>query len=434
MFKIKIPATGITALAILLASCSTPQTYGPLPTEDQLNWADMEYYMFCHFGPNTFSGLQWGHGDEDPDIFNPTELDCEQWVRTAKEAGMKGIILTAKHHDGFCLWPSEYSNHTVAQSSWRDGKGDVVRELREACDKYDFPMGVYISPWDRNHPSYGSDEYNTVFANTITEVHRKYGPFFEQWFDGANGGAIIPAYDWPLFYKAVYDNSPHSVIFSDIGPDCRWIGNEKGYAGETNWCRLNIKGFEPGKKAPNKKILNEGQADGEKWIPGEADVPIRDDWFYTTTNESTLKSVDKLMDIWFSSVGRGCNLILNVTPDQHGLLPYADSLRLMEFKAAREAYFAKELASCRDKGRAVTLKVKEPSKCIVLQEDIRYGQKIKSFIVEALVAGEWRKVAEGTTVGHKRILPFESSVDAAKIRVTVTDSFAEPMLKSVKVF
>lgn len=437
MRKTRLSTEGIIAsLALLLtAACSpAPQTYGPLPTEDQLKWADMEYYMFCHFGPNTFSGLQWGLGDEDPDIFNPSELDCEQWVRTAKEAGMKGIILTAKHHDGFCLWPSAYSDHTVAQSSWLDGKGDVVKELRKACDKYDFPMGVYISPWDRNHPSYGTDEYNQVFANTIAEVHQNYGPFFEQWFDGANGGAHVPAYDWPLFHKAVYDNSPHAVIFSDVGPGCRWIGNESGWAGETNWCRLDVEGFEPGKNAPATKILNEGQPDGAEWIPGEVDVPIRADWFYNTTNESTLKSVDDLMDIWFSSVGRGCNLILNVTPDQRGLLPQADSIRLMEFKAARDAYFAKKLANCRNKGGNVTLKVKEPCKCIVLQEDIKYGQKIKAFTVEALVAGEWQKVVEGTTIGHKRILPFDASVDASKIRVTVTDSFAEPMLKSVTIY
>lgn len=419
--------------SFIIVACS-PQTYGPLPTDEQLEWADLEYYMFCHFGPNTFSGLQWGLGNENPDIFNPTELDCEQWARTAKEAGMKGIVITGKHHDGFCLWPSKFSDHTVAQSAWRDGKGDVLKELRDACDKYGLLMGVYISPWDRNHPAYGTNEYNTVFANTVDEVHKNYGPLFEQWFDGANGGANVPKYDWPMFYKAVYDNNPHAIIFSDIGPGCRWVGNESGFVGETNWCRLDIEGFEPGKNAPAAEILNEGQPDGAKWIPAEVDVAIRDDWFYNTTNEKTLKSVDKLMEIWFSSVGRGGNLILNVTPDQRGLLPAADSLRLLEFKTAREAYFGKELASCKDKNGSVTLKVKEPSKCIVLEEDIQYGQKIKSFIVEALIGGDWQKVAEGTTVGHKRILPFKESVDASKIRVTVTDCFAKPMLKSVAVY
>ena len=394
----------------------------------------MEYYMFCHFGPNTFSGLEWGLGTEDPDIFNPTELDCAQWVSTAKAAGMKGIILTAKHHDGFCLWPSAFSNHTVARSSWRDGKGDVVAELRRACDSLDFPMGVYISPWDRNHPSYGTDAYNDVFASTIAEVHGKYGPFFEQWFDGANGGAMIPDYDWPLFNGTVHEHSPHAIIFSDVGPGCRWIGNESGYAGETNWCRLDVEGFEPGVKAPAAEILNSGQSDGAAWVPGEVDVPLRDGWFWNSTNEGSIKSVDALMKIWFESVGRGCNLILNVAPDSRGLIPEADSLRLMEFKHARDDYFGHAQATRRHKGRNTVLRLKSPARCIVLQEDIRYGQKIRSFVVEARKEGEWRQIAGGTTVGHKRIIPFDGVVDSGKIRVRVTDSFADPMLRSVTVY
>jgi len=430
LLKSTLSALCMSALAF---SC-TPETYGPLPTEAQLAWADMEYYMFCHFGPNTYSGLQWGLGDENPDIFNPTELDCEQWVRTAKDAGMKGIIITAKHHDGFCLWPSAYSDHTVANSSWRDGQGDILKELRAACDKYDFPMGVYISPWDRNHPTYGTEEYNQVFANTIIEVHQKYGPFYEQWFDGANGGAQIPDYDWPLFHKAVFDNSPNAVIFSDVGPGCRWVGNEDGYAGETNWCRINAEGFVPGAKGPDRKALNEGEEDGTAWIPAECDVPIRADWFYNDTNVSTLKSVEKLMDIWFGSVGRGGNLILNVTPDRRGLLPAEDSLRLMEFKAARDQYFANELASCGSCSGEKVLKFTETAKCIVLQEEIRYGQKIKSFVVEYSDGGAWKEIASGTTVGHKRILRFEGPVPSGKIRVRVTDSFAKPMIKSIQLF
>lgn len=430
LLKSTLSALCVSALAF---SC-TPETYGPLPTEAQLAWADMEYYMFCHFGPNTYSGLQWGLGDENPDIFNPTELDCEQWVRTAKDAGMKGIIITAKHHDGFCLWPSAYSDHTVANSSWRDGQGDILKELRAACDKYDFPMGVYISPWDRNHPTYGTEEYNQVFANTIIEVHQKYGPFYEQWFDGANGGAQIPDYDWPLFHEAVFDNSPNAVIFSDVGPGCRWVGNEDGYAGETNWCRINAEGFVPGAKGPDRKALNEGEEDGTAWIPAECDVPIRADWFYNDTNVSTLKSVEKLMDIWFGSVGRGGNLILNVTPDRRGLLPAEDSLRLMEFKAARDQYFANELASCGSCSGEKVLKFTEPAKCIVLQEEIRYGQKIKSFVVEYSDGGSWKEIASGTTVGHKRILRFEEPVPSGKIRVRVTDSFAKPMIKSIQLF
>lgn len=425
----------ILALTAVLAVACTPKPYGPVPSEAQLAWHDMEYYMFCHFGPNTFSGLEWGLGDEDENIFNPAELDCEQWVRTAIAAGMKGIIITAKHHDGFCLWPSAYSDHTVAQSSWRDGKGDVLRELRNACDKYNFPMGVYISPWDRNHPLYGTEEYNKVFAGTIEEVHKNYGPIFEQWFDGANGGANIPAYDWKLFHDTVYATSPNAVIFSDVGPGCRWVGNEKGYVGETNWCRLNAEGFEPGAKSPANEILNTGEADGAQWIPAECDTPLRKQyWFYSPANDGTQKSVDELMDIWFSSVGRGANLILNVTPDSRGLIPAADSIRVMEFKAAREAYFDSIKGSCGKSGETSVVKLTAPAKCIVIQEQIKYGQRIKSFVVEALKDGEWQTVAEGTTVGHKRILRFNETVDAKKVRVRVTDSFAKPLIKSIELY
>ena len=219
-----VRSSALCGLLALACAC-VPKPYGPVPSEQQLAWQDLEYYMFCHFGPNTFTGMEWGLGTEEEDIFAPTDLDCAQWARTAKAAGMKGIILTAKHHDGFCLWPSDYSTHTVAQSAWRDGAGDVLKDLSEACRAEGILFGVYISPWDRNHPAYGTDEYNDVFAKSIAEVHSKYGPVFEQWFDGANGGAKIPAYDWPLFYEAVYKHSPNAVIFSDIGPGCRWIGN-----------------------------------------------------------------------------------------------------------------------------------------------------------------------------------------------------------------
>lgn len=429
----KLKTTLAAISAIIMAACA-PETYGPLPTEAQLEWHDMEYYMFCHFGPNTFSGLQWGLGSENPDIFNPSEMDCKQWVRTAKEAGMKGIIITAKHHDGFCLWPCKYSNHTVAQSEWMNGNGDVLKALREACDEYDFPMGVYISPWDRNHPLYGTEDYNNVFAGTIAEVHEKYGPFFEQWFDGANGGAQIPDYDWPLFNGTVFKANPNAVIFSDVGPGCRWVGNEDGYAGETNWCRINVEGFVPGAKGPSRESLNHGEEDGTSWIPAECDVPIRAHWFYNDTNVTTLKSVEKLMDIWMGSVGRGANLILNVTPDRRGLIPEADSLRLMEFKAARDAYFNKVLASRRNCGGKAVLNPTGAPKCIVLQEDIQFGQKIKAFTVESMVDGKWTEIASGTTVGHKRIICFDSPVPQRKIRIRVTDSFASPMLKSVELY
>lgn len=410
----------LTAVSAALLLACTPQTYGPVPTGAQLEWQDMEYYMFCHFGPNTFTDKEWGDGTEDPDVFNPDSLDCDQWAATAEAAGMKGIIITAKHHDGFCLWPSAYSNHTVARSSWRGGRGDVLAELSEACRAHGLKFGIYISPWDRNHPAYGTPEYNEVFAGTVREAHEKYGPVFEQWFDGAckpKPGQRKMPYDWNLFNSTVRAVSPDAVIFSDVGPDCRWVGNEKGYVGETNWCRLDVEGFAPGLEAPDRDTLNSGNVHGACWIPAECDVSIRPGWFYSPGTDDRIKSVDELMEIWFASVGRGANLILNVPPDRTGRINAADSLRLMEFRAARESYFTKG----------------EAAKCAVIQEDIRYGQKIKSFVVEVREGWHWREIASGTTVGHKRIVRFDEPVDG-RIRVRVTDSFGKPQIKSVEIF
>ncbi|MCD8071627.1 MAG: alpha-L-fucosidase, partial [Alistipes sp.] len=218
-----------------------PAPYGAIPSTQQLEWHKMEYYMFAHFGPNTFTDKEWGNGAEDPNIFNPTDLDCMQWAQTAKMAGMTGIILTAKHHDGFCLWPSEYSTHTVRESKWRDGKGDVVKELAEACAATGLKFGIYLSPWDQNHPTYGTPQYNQVFASTLSELHNgSYGPIFEQWFDGAHGaGVSSDFYNWELFYSKV---QPDAIIFSNAGPGCRLIGNEDAIAGETNWATLNTTG------------------------------------------------------------------------------------------------------------------------------------------------------------------------------------------------
>src|SRR5690554_2626365 len=248
--------------------------YGALPSPDQVTWQKMEYYMFIHFGPNTFTDKEWGDGKEDPKVFNPTNLDARQWARTAKEAGMKAIIITAKHHDGFCLWPSEYSTHTVRESSWKNGKGDILKDLSEACKEYGLKFGVYLSPWDQNHPSYGTPEYNDIFAKTLEEVLTNYGDIFEVWFDGANGegpNGRKQEYDWPLFRSVVFKHQPNTIIFSDIGPGTRWIGNESGFAGETNWSTLNIEGFGVGNKAPAKEVLNTGNENGSHWIPGEAD-------------------------------------------------------------------------------------------------------------------------------------------------------------------
>jgi len=347
MRKTALLITGL--MAGLLTAKAQPgiKPYGALPSKAQQNWQEMEYYMFIHFGPNTFTDREWGHGDEDPQIFNPTQLDARQWARTAKLAGMKAIIITAKHHDGFCLWPSKYSTHTVRESKWKDGKGDVLRELSAACKEYGLKFGVYLSPWDRNHPAYGTPEYNQVFSNTLNEVLSGYGPVFEQWFDGANGegpNGRKQVYDWPLFHSVVYRNQPNAIIFSDVGPGCRWVGNENGFAGATNWSTLNVKGFEPGKNAPATTILNRGDEDGEQWVPAESDVSIRPGWFYSAATDDKVKSLAQLLEIYYASVGRNSNLLLNVPVDRRGLIHANDSTRLMEFRRLLNETFKTNLA------------------------------------------------------------------------------------------
>ncbi|HNW22275.1 MAG TPA: alpha-L-fucosidase, partial [Bacteroidales bacterium] len=333
--------------SIFISGCrqSAPvKAHGPVPTPEQLEWQKMEYYMFVHFGPNTFTGVEWGNGAEDPAVFNPRALDCRQWARTAKNAGMQGIIITAKHHDGFCLWPSRYSDHTVRNSPWRSGQGDVLAELSAACREYGLKFGVYLSPWDRNNPAYGTPEYNRLFANTLTEVLTSYGPVFEQWFDGACGDLVSSPYDWSLFNSTVQEHQPGALIFSDVGPGCRWVGNERGFAGETNWSTLDTSGFTPGRGAPSTIILNSGQRGAPYWIPVEADVSLRPGWFYNPDTDNSLKSVEELMDIYFGSVGRNANLLLNVPPDTRGRIPAGDSLRLMEFRQRRDEVFSRDLA------------------------------------------------------------------------------------------
>ncbi|MFY0254880.1 alpha-L-fucosidase [Chitinophaga sp. 30R24] len=454
-------------LGFNMAMAQEIKPYGALPTKAQVAWNDMEYYMFIHFGPNTFTNKEWGHGDEDPKVFNPTHLDARQWARTAKLAGMKGIVITAKHHDGFCLWPSKYSTHTVRESAWKNGQGDVLAALSAACKEYGLKFGVYLSPWDRNHPEYGTSSYNQVFANTLNEVLSSYGPVFEQWFDGANGGNIKQPYDWNLFHNVVYKNQPNAVIFSDVGPGCRWVGNENGIAGATNWSTLNVKGFTPGAGAPAPKVLNEGNEDGEQWVPAECDVSIRPGWFYSPETNDKVKSVATLLDIYYGSVGRNGNLILNVPVDREGLIHPNDSTRLMELRRALDAAFKDNLASkavitstnirniatvktasLNDGNNAtywaatedarsadITLNWKKPVTFnrVVLQEYIALGQRVKSFSVDILENGAWKEVARETTIGHKRILVLPDYT-AAQVRIRILDAKAAPVISEVQLY
>jgi alpha-L-fucosidase len=462
----------------LWLSCSTPDVeppaaYGVTPTASQLEWQKMEYYMFAHFGPNTFTDVEWGDGKEDPKVFNPTALDCRQWAKTAKDAGMEAIIITAKHHDGFCLWPSQYSTHTVRESLWKEGKGDVLRELSDACKEYGLKFGVYLSPWDQNHPSYGTPAYNQLFANTLTEVLTGYGEVFEQWFDGANGDAHKgkrQEYDWDLFHNTVYTHQPHAVIFSDVGPGCRWMGNEKGIAGETNWSRLNIEGFEPGLGAPPTDTLRKGNVFGKAWVPAETDVSIRPGWFYSPRTDDQVKTVDQLMDIYYTSAGRNSNLLLNVPPDREGRIHPVDSARLIAFKQARDksfehnlmqeasllatntrgnlpAYAATNLLTgdydsywATDDGVLsasieITLKQPETFNCFLVQEYIPLGQRTAEFALEAWdePAAQWAMLAEGTTIGYKRLLRFPRAT-AQKLRLTIRESLACPVLNTIGLY
>ena len=324
----------ITLAMLMLTACTTPEPYGPVPTEAQLAWQRMEINMFCHFGPNTFTGAEWGSGQEAEEVFAPTAMDCGQWVEVARQAGMGGIILTAKHHDGFCLWPSAYSTHTVTKEN------DVLRQFTAACREGGIKAGVYISPWDRNHPAYGTPKYNTVFANTLKEVHTQYGPFFEQWFDGACGegpNGKRQEYDWPLFEGTVTDINPQCVMFSDVGPGCRWVGNEEGHADETNWSRLKV---ESGKRTTENGGC--GDIDGDRWIPAEVDVSIRPGWFWHKDEHP--KTVDELMEIYYNSVGRNGVLLLNVPPDTNGRISPEDSAVLVAFRQERDRIFATDLA------------------------------------------------------------------------------------------
>ena len=446
MKKILIPFLYLQLLCLTAfgQKVAPPEPYGALPSADQVAWQQLEYYMFIHFGPNTFTDKEWGHGDEDPKVFNPTQLDATQWARTAKAAGMKGIIITAKHHDGFCLWPSKYSTHTVRESAWKGGKGDVLKELSDACKKYGLKFGVYLSPWDRNHPDYGTPEYNTVFANTLNEVLTSYGPVFEQWFDGANGEGANgkkQVYDWPLFHSVVYKNQPQAIIFSDVGPGCRWIGNENGFAGSTNWSTLNTDGYAPGAAAPSTAVLNTGNEGGKYWVPAEADVSIRPGWFYSPSTDDKVKSIHQLLNIYYNSVGRNANLLLNVPVDRRGLIHKNDSLRLMEFKKVIDKSFQTDLAKggkvsatnvranaknfsaqnltdgdyntywCTDDSvtaASFTIELGKETEInrVLLQEYIPLGQRVASFSVDFWDGKNFQELDRQTTIGYKRILAY----------------------------
>lgn len=422
-----------TLIALAMTPSTTPTADVVLakPSRRQLDWHKLEYYGFVHFGPNTFTDKEWGEGKEDPNLFNPTALDCRQWVKTFKDAGMKQVIITAKHHDGFCLWPSAYSTHTVAQSKWRDGKGDVLMELRKACNEYGLKMGVYLSPWDRNHPKYGTPEYNQVFANMLKEVLTKYGPIYEVWFDGANGegpNGKKQVYDWELFNSTVRKYAPKAVIFGDGGPDVRWVGNEQGFAPETCWATIPAKRYVPGTPLSNE--LGEGSKHGDQWTPAECDVSIRPGWFYHADQDARVKSPAQLMDLYERSVGHNASFLLNVPPDRRGLIHENDVKALMGFKKLRDATYGKGA-----KSSSTELNFDKPKVIdrVVVQEKISEGQRVEAFKVLAKIDGVWKEFAKGTTIGAKRILRVPAT-QVSSLKVDVTESQAPAMISSLAAY
>ena len=454
------------------AQVSNPEPCGPIPSENQLRWQDMEMYAFIHYSLNTYTDQEWGFGNEDPKLFNPSNLDCRQWARVCKQAGMKGIIFTAKHHCGFCMWPSKYTEYSVKNSPWKNGKGDVVRELAEACKEEGLKFAVYLSPWDRNHPEYGKPAYVTYFRNQLRELLTEYGDIFEVWFDGANGGdgwygganetRRIDGktyYQWAETFRMIRELQPNAVIWNDGGDrgDLRWVGTEAGNVGETNWSLLNKEGDVP------YQMLHYGVEDGDSWVAAETNTSIRPGWFYHETENENVKSLSKLMDTYYKSVGRNSCLLLNFPIAPNGRIHPTDSLRGIAFKKMINEVFKTDLTKTAlqtplnipkkqgedvlalqkawGSGRLIEFLNPTTFNRFVVEEDIRYGQRVKKFSLEAEVDGQWvplkdELVENGdglTTIGHRRIICFPT-VTATRLRFIVTDAKCDPIIKKVGIY
>jgi alpha-L-fucosidase len=449
-----------------------PTPYGQVPSERQLRWHAMEFYGFLHFTVNTFTDKEWGYGDESEAVFNPTDFSADQIVSVAKEAGMAGLILTAKHHDGFCLWPSAYTEHSLKKSPWKDGKGDVVAEIARACRRHGLNFGVYLSPWDRNYPEYGRKAYITYYRNQLRELLTNYGEIFTVWFDGANGGDGYYGgaretrridnrtyYDWHNTWQLVRDLQPFACMFSDVGPDFRWVGNERGIAGEPCWATLSPGDGAPGNTQAN---LNQGERPGTHWIPAECDVSIRPGWFYHASQDDQVKTPAQLLDIYYASVGRGACLNLTLPPDRRGRIHENDVASLREFRRLLDATFAENLAAGAEvsasnvraenrrfgPGRlfdgdrdtywatddfvfrpelGVQFSGEKTFNVMDLREHLPLGQRIEAFAVDAWVDGAWQEVAQGTSIGNRRLLRIDP-VTTTKVRLRITQAAACPAL------
>ena len=459
-------------LACFFAACNNapvtpPEAYGVLPSERQLKWHELEYYGFIHFTINTFTDKEWGYGDEDPALFNPTEFDADRMVSTMKEAGMKAVILTCKHHDGFCLWQTKTTEHNITKSPWRNGQGDLVREMADACSKHGLKFGVYLSPWDRNNAAYGTPDYIDIFRAQLRELLTNYGEISEVWFDGANGGdgyyggaretrkiERTKYYDWENTWKIVRELQPNAVMFSDIGPDLRWVGNERGYALDPCWATYTPKSLDStGLVAPGyvqDKLGQNGTRNGEFWMPAECDVSIRPGWFWHEHENDKVKTPEQLFNLYTRNVGLGGSFLLNIPPDRRGkihendeasLLAFGEILKTMysknfaegakvkapvrgnEYKAVNivdndiETYWATDNETTKAE-LIIELPKAEEFNVISLREYIQLGQRIDKFKVEVEVNGSWQVYGEGESIGACRLI-HGSPVTSNRIKVTL---------------
>lgn len=459
LFLRKVSALCLVALTV---SCAhRPEPSCPVPTKQQLEWQQLETYAFIHFGLNTFNDMEWGYGNTPSYTFNPMRLDCEQWVLTLKACGMKGVILTAKHHDGFCLWPTETTNYSIKNTHYKEGEGNLVRELSEACKKHGLKFGLYLSPWDRNQAEYGYQGYVNTYHQQIEELVSNYGPLFEFWFDGANGGtgwyggademrSIVAEqyYDYEKARNIVWSYCPEASIFGGTVPTLRWIGNEKGIADATQWCMYK-KDFE---SLNDEKSLKRGFRDGDVWLPAEVDVSIRPGWFYHASEDGQVKTVEQLTDLYYNSVGHNTNLLLNFPVNLEGKIPAIDSANAVQWYQKMQKDFSNNLLNgCKVKAshtrsprfeakhvlsdeytrywatedgvRQAELIFEFPQTTafnrLMLQEYIPLGQNVESFCLDYYANGKWLPIETDeplTTIGYKRLVRFPT-VKAEKLRI-----------------
>ena len=474
----------LAIVALLLLTCtvySQPdiQPNKVIPSQKQLNYQSMEVVGFIHFNMNTFTDKEWGYGDESPALFDPKKLDAEQWVKAAKDAGIKELILTAKHHDGFCLWPSAFTEHSIKNSPYKNGKGDIVKEFTDACAKYGIKAGLYLSPWDRNHAGYGTPAYIAYYKKQLTELLTNYGKISEMWFDGANGGDGFYGgakevrtidkhnyYPWKEIQEIVYRLQPEALIFSDAGPDIHWIGNERGIAGETCWSMLDRSQVAVGDA--DSDYLNRGDYYGTSWVIGQCDVSIRPGWFYHAKEDESFKTPSQLVDLYYKSVGRNAVFLLNIPPNRDGLFAEKDVASMKKFREILDKTFKDNLASnakaaattvfskagkfspgnltdsdpesywaaAGDKRQAsleITIDSTKKFDRILLQEPVRFGQRIASFDIQLLRTGGWQTIASGTSIGFKRLLRI-TPIAGSKIRINIREANNTPALSNFALF